>query len=111
MQQIRDHLLAVFQLRQIAQRLQNPRAQFAPAHRRDCAIEHCEQAGVPHAARFNQLEVGLRGGVEHNVMRRRIAAQCGEMIDVSPKLVLQVMNDGTGGGDGRRHLRAAETVE
>ena len=111
MQQIGDHLLTAFELRQIPERLQNPRAQFARAHRRDSSIEHGEQACVPIISGFDQLEVGLRCGIEHHEFRRRITAQRSEMIDLSPHLMLEVMNDRAGRADRRRHLRATETIE
>jgi hypothetical protein len=44
-------------------------------------------------------------------MSRRIAVQRREVIDFTPKLMFQIMNDCSGGGDGLGHLCAAETVE
>ena len=43
-------------------------AQFAPAHRRDRSIQRGEQARVPRAARFDQFEIGLRSGIEHDIV-------------------------------------------
>ncbi|PYL77812.1 MAG: hypothetical protein DMF26_02750 [Verrucomicrobia bacterium] len=68
-------MLASLQFRDITQRLQNPRAQFARAHWRLCSIQNGEQACVLCTARFNQLKVGLCGGVEKDVLRRCVAAQ------------------------------------
>jgi hypothetical protein len=50
LQQICDHLLASLELMQIAQWLQNPRAQSPATHRRDGAIKNREQSGVTCAA-------------------------------------------------------------
>ena len=111
MQQIGDRLLAALQLGQITQRLQNPRAQFASAHRGDRAIQHSKQARVPRAARFNQLKIGLRSGIEHDVIRGRVAAQRRKVIDFAPKLMFQIMNNCSSGGDRLEHLRAAKSVE
>ena len=88
LQKIGDHLLASLQFSEITQRLQNPRAQFACAHGRDGAIKHTQQTRVARAARFDQLKVGLCGGVEQDVIRRRIAAQRSEMVDFAPQLML-----------------------
>ena len=73
MQQIRDHLLSAIQFVQITQGLQNPVAQFSSAHRRDRTVEHGEQAGIAGAAGFDQIEIYLRGGVQHHVIMRRLA--------------------------------------
>ncbi len=60
-----DHLLARAERREIAERMQNPVAQFARAHRRDGAVERAEQAGVaPAAARVHELEIRLRCGID-----------------------------------------------
>ena len=53
----------------------------------------------------------MSGGIERNVIGRRIASQRREMIDFAPKLVPQVMNDRPRGSDGLWHLGAAESVE
>ena len=94
-----NHLLPALEFRQIAQRLQNPGTQLARAHRRDRSIENSKQAGVPRVAGFDQFEIGLGGSVEKNVIGRRIATKRVEMIDLSPQLMFQVMNDRAGGAD------------
>src|SRR2546430_9248708 len=60
-------------------------------------------------ARFNQIEIALGGRIEQDVIRRRIAAQRGQMIDLAPELVLQIMDNRARGGDGLRHLPAAKS--
>ena len=110
-QQIGDQLLAAFELVEIAQRLQNPAPQFPSAHRRDRAIERREQAHVPRAARFDQLEVHLRGGVEHHEIVPRIATQRRQVVHLPPQLLLQVMDDRAGRTDRRRHFGATKTVQ
>ena len=47
-----------------------------------------QQTRVARAARFDQLEIRLRGGIEQDVIRRRIAAQRREMVDFAPQLML-----------------------
>src|SRR4029077_14623547 len=96
---------------QIAQRLQNPRTQPPATHRRGSPIKNCEQTGIACPAGFDQLKIRLGRGVEHDVFCRRIAAQRGEMIDVTPKLVLQIMNDCARGSDRLRHFSAAESIQ
>src|ERR1019366_5475821 len=106
-----DHWLAALQFCQIAQRLQNPRAQLSPAHRCERAIEHREQTRIPRTARFDQLEIRLRCCVEGDELRENITTQRNEMIDLPPKLMLQVMNDGAGRTDRCRHLCATKSIE
>src|SRR5581483_7663000 len=53
----------------------------------------------------------LGRAVEHDVFRRSIAPQRCEMVDVTPELVLQIMNDCTGGGDRLGHLAATKSVQ
>src|SRR5438270_4317079 len=96
---------------QIAQRLQNPVPQFPSAHRRDRAIERREQAHVPRAARFYELEVHLRGGVKHHEIVPRIATQRRQVVHLPPQLLLQVMDDRSGRTDRRRHFGATKTVQ
>src|SRR5438105_12282214 len=64
LQEIGNHLLAASELGQLAQRLQYPGAQLACAHRCDRSVQNRKQADVARAARFNQLEIGLRCGIE-----------------------------------------------
>ena len=104
-QQIRDHLLPAFQLGQVAQRLQNPAPQFPRAHRRDRAVERGQQAHIARPAGRDQLQVRLRGEIEHHMRGRNIAAQRSEVIDLPPQLVLQIMDDRSRRGDRLPHLR------
>ena len=110
-QQIRDHLLAALQLRQIAQRLQNPGAQFPAAHGSHSPVERGEQAHVSRAAGFHQLEIHLRGRIEQHVVVPRVATQGREMIHFPPQLLLQIMNDRARRADRCRHVAATETIE
>jgi len=55
--------------------------------------------------------MSLRGSIEQDVIRRRIAAQRGQMIDRAPELVFQVMDDRAGSRYALRHLGAAKSVQ
>ena len=70
-----DHFLGSLQFSEVTERLQNPRAQFACAHRRYGPVKHTQQTRVACTARVDQLKIGLCGGIEQDVIRRRIAAQ------------------------------------
>ena len=85
--------------------------QSSPAHRRDCAIEDGKQTCVARPAGSDQFEIDLSGGVEQDVFVRRLAAQRGEVIDLSPQLVLEVMNDRARRRDCRSQIAAAKAIE
>ena len=99
------------ELRQVADRLQNPGAQSSPAHRGNGSVEGREQAGIARAARGDQFQVGLGCGIEHHVIGRRVATQGREVIDFPAQLMFEVMNDRARRGDRLRQVGAAETVE
>ena len=111
MQQIGNHLLPAIQLSQIAQRLQNPAAQFPPAHRGDGAVEHRQQTGIACPAGFDQIKICLRCCIEHNVIGRRFTTQRREVIDFSTQVMLEIMNDRARRADRRRHFCATKTIK
>src|SRR5439155_24052590 len=68
------------------------------------------QLRVPRAPRLNQRTIGLRSGIEHDVIRGRVPAQRRKVLDFAPKLMFQIMHNCPSGGDRLEHLRAAKSV-
>src|SRR6202011_194318 len=73
--------------------------------------EHRKQTRVPAAARVDQLKIYLRCRIERDKLRKVVATQRRQMIDLPPELMFQIMDDRASRADRGRHLRAAETVE
>ena len=93
------------------QPLQDPGAQPSPTHRSNSPVDGREQAGIARAAGGDQFQVDLGCSIEHHVIGRRVATQGTEMIDFSPQLMFEVMNDRACSRDRLWQVGAAKTIE
>ena len=110
-QQIADEILPLAQHCEIAERMQDPVAQFPRAHRRVRAVEAAEQRGVARAAAaLRELEVRLRRGVHGHELRIAVHSESRDVAQRTAQL-LEVLQDRARGTLCGVHFGAAETVE
>ena len=96
---------------EIAERVEDPVAELAGAHRSRSAIEDAEEGVLFSGAGFDEVEVGLGGRVDEDVVGGIADRESAEVIAVATKLVGEVMHHATSSGKGGGHAGAAEAVE
>ena len=95
-----DEVLAGGRGVEVAQRMEDPVAQQARAHRGGGAVEHAEQRVLLAGAGVDEVEIPLRGGVDEDVVgvvAHRAAAGGARK---AAELVDQVVEDRAGRADG-----------
>ena len=114
---VADQLLDGVQARRdgvpLAQGHQHPAAQQAGAHGCGGAVEHVQQAallaGAPHG--LGQLQAAARGGVQHQVALAVERLHFADVAQGGALGLLQVADEGAGGGQRGAHALQAEAVQ
>ena len=101
-EQRRDGVVAHRQLRRVAQRPRQPALQRARTHRGDAAVEHLEQREIVLAGqRAVDLQIAPRRRIENQRFAGCLDAQGSQVRQRGLLRFLQVLQQGTGGGDCR----------
>ncbi len=106
-----DHILPRDQRLQVAQRVQDPLAQFPRAHRRLRAVERAQQRAFAPGAALHEIKMLPRRGVEHHEVPGLIRLQPPDVVHAALQRVLQIMQDRPRRAHRRRHARAAEAIQ
>ena len=96
------------------ERLREPVAQAARAHRGDGAVERAVKRGRTRGVavqRVEDFQVPLRGAVEIQVVRPLIARADREMRHIAAQMLREVMQHAARRADGRRLVLETEAVE
>ena len=106
-----DEVLAVGDGGEIAERVEDPFAEQAGAHRSEGAVDGAAEAGAFRAAGFDEFEVGLGDGVEEEVGCGVPGFRGREVLCVAAEAAGDVMEEGASGTGAMREIGAAEAVE
>ena len=95
----------------VAERVEDPVAEFAGAHGGAGAVEGGEERVFVAVAVGDEVEVGAAGGVDDDGVVAGGALETAEVGDVAAEDVAEVVEDGTGGAGGGGEVGEAEAVE
>ena len=96
------------------ERLRKPVAQAASAHGRDRAIQRAEKGRGSRrimTKRLQDFQMAQRGAVEHEIISRLIKRECGQVRNIPPQVLSQVVQDRSSRADGCRSVLQPESIE
>jgi len=111
--QLGHGLLPPADARDVAERIEHHLAEQAPAHRGHRGVEHAQQRGVgpPRAQGLHQLEAGLGGLVEDQVVAAEEMLEPREVAQAAALGFGQVVQHGAGGAQPGLEALATEALE
>ena len=106
-----DHVLALRERVEIAQRVEHPVAELATAHGRAGAVEGAQKRVRITSAGADEFEVALAGGVNEHDVVGLTDAEALDVLHTAAELELQVLQDAAGGTKRGAEPLAAEAIE